>query len=390
MSAFYNGNFWTGHPQNNYIESDDNPWGDGWKTYKHYNTPDVTPGPVNNAAILVGVADMGFRLTYRTNYQFFNKKDVFVGGNTLYKSYRADEGYIIPQIAWSMTKDLTKFGIKPYVTADLDFHRDSLKFDAYFSKSESSGEMIATSQNYFQPKITFGLGGVTFYNKDGFRGVIDLDNEFNFTVYNNDYTYTDNTGKPKTAKIKGLNNNDTLTTNSNVWDVVTPSVAGSWSSGNVGLRAKLNLPMTITGTEVTEMYDKQDGKGTLGKSGNRETSTFAFQPDLRLALSWRVFPKFALYAGGQIRTTPLSLSTITTKSYDGQDKEVEHSTTKTKNNNFSGTFTNNLRLGTTFNISDNVWVEAQTGLWNSDGKASVFGTTNGLFEFSSILVGLKF
>jgi hypothetical protein len=397
LSAFYNGNFWAGKPANNYTESEANLWGDGYKTYRDYGTPSVATGPVNNAAILLGVGDMGFRLTYRTNYQSFSKKDIFaeapVGGKQYFKSYKAENGYIIPQIAWSMTKDLTAIGLKPYVTVDLAFQRDSLKGEVYITKTETSGEYIFSSGNYFEPKISFGLGGITVLNKDGFKGSIDLDNDLYLRVYNNEYTYYDNTGKPKSAKIKGLNDDTNgLTTNSYFQDVITPSVAGSWSSGNVALRFKLNLPMTIIGTEVTDM-DIKDDKGTLQKNGdNTKTSTFAFQPDLRLALSWKVFPKLALYVGGRLQTTPLSSSTVTEKTYTA-DKEDEHSTTKEKNNGFgtAAGVTHNLRLGTTFNISDNVWVEAQTGLWNSEGKASVFSTTSwGLFEFSSILVGLKF
>ena len=400
LSAFYNGNFWAGRPANNYTETEKDLWGDGYKTYRDYGTPTVTPTgtrPINNAAILLGVGDMGFRLTYQTNYLTFKKSDIFaeapVGGPQYFKSYKAENGYISPQIAWSMTKDLTAIGIKPYVTVDLTFQRDSLEGEVYlFSKTETSGEVILSSKNYFEPKISFGLGGVTVFNKDGFKGSVDLDNDLYLRVYNNEYTYLDSNYKPKSSKIKGLNDEDALTTNSYARDVVTPSASGSWSSGNVALRFKLNLPMTITGTEVTEM-DIKDDKGTLQKDGdNTKTSTFTFQPDLRLALSWKVFPKLALYVGGRLRTTPLTGETVTVKTYT-DDKEDEHSTIKKKNNSASGTFTHNLRLGTTFNISDNVWVEAQTGLWDSEGKASVFGTGStswGLFEFSSILIGLKF
>jgi hypothetical protein len=109
IGAFYGGNFWTGSPTNNFTERKitGNTFPDN--TYNIYNTPNVEPGPVNNAAILIGIADMGFRLTYRTNHQLFNKSDFVIGNETsgyqLYRNYQAESGYIAPQIAWGRAKD---------------------------------------------------------------------------------------------------------------------------------------------------------------------------------------------------------------------------------------------------------------------------------------------
>ena len=433
LGAFYNGNFWAGKPANNYTEQTLLGFrGFPVATYDVYtdrtyydNRPDVfgrpsvdvSTGPVNNAALLIGVANMGFRFTYRTNYQSFKKSDFVIATvatvagqdpgdpdeeNTTYtfvRSAQAEQGYIAPQVAWSMAKDLTSFGIRPYVTFDLDFHRDSRRYETegYVNGVPVGlGEQIDNSRNYAEPKVAAGLGGVAFVNKDGFKGVVDIDYELIWRTFNNEYSYQ-TAGLWQTAEIKGLNYNGRLTTNSYSRNVITPSVAGAWTSGNVGLRFKLNLPMTITGEEVANIGYRRIGTidipSALVKQGaSTETSTFAFQPDLRLALSWRVVPKLALYLGGRLQTTAISLSTIEGRTY-AQDVEAPFSLTTRKNNNFGGTFTHNLRLGTTLNISDNVWLEAQTGLWNSEGRASVFGTgtgSNGLFEFSSILVGLKF
>jgi hypothetical protein len=402
LGAFYNGNFWTGDPSaNDYTERElDNFWTAGeWKTYKVFAEPSVTPGPVNNFAVLLGVADMGFRLTYRTNYQSFNKSDVVInlaGNPTLMKSYKAEEGYVIPQVAWAMAKDLsTSIGVRPYVTFDLDFRRNNTKYESFTSATDTSGEIVENSSNYVQPTIVAGLGGVTFINKDGFKGSADIEYTLSWRAYSNEYNYTDANGKLAIAKIKGVNagGQNGLTTNSYTQNIITPSVSGAWNSGNVGLRFRLNLPVTITGTEEADMAIKNGNtSGELVKNGAWEKSTaFAFQPDLRLAMSWRVVPKLALYFGGQLRTTAISLTTTDRNTYSQDEEAAPHTATKTKANNFGGTFTNNLRLGTTFNITDNVWLEAQTGVWNSDGRASVFGTgTNGLFEFSSLLVGLKF
>ena len=92
---------------------------------------------------------MGFRLTYRTNYQSFNESNI-VSNNQLYKSYQAENGYITPQLAWAMAKNLTKNGIRPYVTLDLAFNRDYVKtVTAGPDNLGVTGAYIGRSSNLF-------------------------------------------------------------------------------------------------------------------------------------------------------------------------------------------------------------------------------------------------
>jgi hypothetical protein len=76
-------------------------------------------------------------------------------------------GNLIPQIKWGMAKDILEQGTRPYITATLNFHLESLKADQYTVPDKTSGLKILYSQNYFQPAFAAGLGGFAFYNKDG-------------------------------------------------------------------------------------------------------------------------------------------------------------------------------------------------------------------------------
>ena len=83
IGALYTGNLWDKVPNNDYIEevpATTPLGGDTGKTYDVYPSINVAADPGNNFAVLIGVADMGFRLTYRTNYLAFNEKDIVTGG----------------------------------------------------------------------------------------------------------------------------------------------------------------------------------------------------------------------------------------------------------------------------------------------------------------------
>jgi len=399
IGAFYNGNFWANAPVNNYIEQELNPGPNGGSAGKNYNVyNNISVGgasnPVNNAAVLIGLANMGFRLTYRTNYQFFNKDNI-VTGNQLYKNYQAERGYIAPQIAWAMAKDLTKSGIRPYATLDLVFDRDYQKTETKGPDSNNNtGEYIGRSLNHFDPSLALGLGGYTLLNKDGFKLSTDLDYVLTLKTYENEYSYVDN-GKYKTGKIKG-----TYSPGSNpyvedffVSNLVTPSLSGSWSKEKIGLKFKLNLPLTFSSREQSSMALDASNK-LVNNGSNITTSTFVFRPDVRLSMQYKIIPdKLTLNTGARIQATALTSETLDIKNYNMGTKT---STQKQHNdatiNIGSGTqFVSRFHIGAAFNFTENVWTEAATGVSNAygDGAIDVF-KDGGLFAFGSILVGLKF
>jgi hypothetical protein len=406
IGAFYSGNFWTGKPVNNYIEQEPATvpaGGAAGKVYDVYGSINVgdASNPVNNAAVLIGVGDMGFRLTFRTNYQSFNESGIVTSGQ-LYNNYKMQGGYLAPQIAWAVAKDLTSNGIRPYATIDLVFERDNQMTETKGPDSSGfTGEKIVRSLNHFDPSLSLGLGGYTFYNEDGFRLSADLDYVLTLKIYNNEYSYIEN-GKYKTGKIKGTFNpgSNPYVEQFFVSNLVTPSLSGQWSKDRLALRFKLNLPLTFSSQEQNSMA-LYDGSGDLIKNGDlvyngtsNSTFTFAFRPDVRLAMQYKIIPdRLTLNAGARIQATAITLDTIDQENYSAGEKT---SSRKIHNKSFintgSGTqFVSRFSIGPTFNFTENAWVEATTGVSGAFGEKAIdVFAPGGLFSFGSILVALKF
>jgi len=398
IGAFYSGNFWAGAPSNNYIEEEPavTPAGGvAGKVYDVYGNISVATNPVNNAAVLIGVADMGFRLTYRTNYQSFKKSGI-VTEDQLYDNYQTENGYIAPQIAWAMAKDLTKDGIRPYVSVDLLFNRDYQKTEIAGSDSAGiTGENIGRSLNHIDPSFSAGLGGYTFLNKDGFRLSADLDYVLTLNIYDNEYSYIED-GKYKTGKIKGTYSpgNNPYIEKSLLSSLVTPSLSGQWSRDRLALRFKLNLPLTFESRKETLM-DLNSANKLINQGTSNSTFTFIFRPDVRLALQYKIIPdKLTLNAGARIQATAITLDTIDQDYYTLGEKT---SSRKIHNSSFINTgtstqFVSRFSIGPAFNFTDNAWIEATTGVTNvygNTGTVEVFAP-GGLFSFGSILAGFKF
>jgi len=405
IGAFYSGNFWANAPSNNYTEEEF-----AGKTRDIYNNISVggASNPVNNAALLIGAANMGFRLTYRTNYQWFKESDI-VTGNQLYKNYRVERGYIAPQIAWGMAKDLTKNGIRPYLTVDMVIDRDYQNTETDGPDGAATtidpdtgnivvigntGANIGRSLNHIDPSIALGLGGFTLLNKDGFRLSADLDYVLTFNIYNNEYSYVEN-GAYKTGVIKGTYSpgSNPYVEQSFVSNMVTPSLSGQWSKDRLALRFKLNLPLTFENKEQNSMT--LDSSNNLIYNGaSYSTFTFIFRPDIRLALQYKIVPdRLTLNAGGRIQATAVTLDTIDQTNYVNGNKT---STRTIHNESYinigSGTlFVSRFSIGPTFFFTENVWLEAGTGVSGAFGNGAIdVFASGGLFSFGSILVALKF
>jgi len=400
IGAFYSGNLWANAPVNNYIEQEPavTPRGGIYgKVYDVYNSISVsgTTNPVNNIALIVGYYDMGLRITYRTNHQLFDENSIVTLDKNdeyqLYKNYYDESGYMAPQIAWAMAKDLTKYGIRPYATIDLVFYYDYQSMKTNGPDADGvSGSKIGRSLNHFDPSFAAGLGGFTFYNEDGFKASADFDYVLTFNFYSNEYSYVEN-GVYKTGKIKG-----TYSPGSNPYvqeyfisNLLTPSVSGSWSEDRLSLKFKLNLPLMFSSREQDSMGMDSSGKLIYNGASN-VTSTFTFRPDLRLALQYKIIPgKLILNAGARIQTTAIIRETVSQEYYVNHERKAGQ---KMHNNSFGGSFVSRFSLGTTFNLTDNLWIEATTGVTNAYGNEGVIDVfaPGGLFSFGSIMVALKF
>jgi len=392
ISAFYNGNFWAGAPANNYTQQSFTPGTQpagaaANTTYNVYGAISVTPVNVNNFAVLLGFADMGLRLTYRTNYQLFSQNNIVTGAQ-LYKSYHAEEGYISPQIAWSLSKDLVSGkGVRPWATVDIDFNRNYLKTE---TEGGITGTRVQRSQNESRVTVNAGLGSFHFYNKDGFRGSLDVEYLIGFRGYDNEFSYAAG-GQYNTVKFNGTYNGVALVGNSYFTNTLTPSIAGSWSKDRLALRFKLNLPLTLT---VTEENALNFVAGSIVKNGNSDkTTSFILTPDLRLALQYKIIPdRLNLNAGARIQATALTLSEVERENYTNGNR---NSSVKNQNNSFGSStgLASRFSIGATFLFTENAWVEASTGVSNANGSTAiqVFGTAaSGLFTFGSILACVKF
>jgi hypothetical protein len=395
VGAFYSGNFWTSAPVNNYIEQEPattpNGGVDG-RPYDVYDSISVSgvSNPVNNFALLIGYYDMGLRITYRTNHQLFKESDI-VTENQLYKNYHDESGYIAPQIAWAMAKDLIKNGIRPYVTIDLVFYRDYQETETAGADANGlSGVKTGRSLNHFDPAFAVGLGGYTFYNKDGFKASADLDYALTFNLYDNEYSYVEN-GKYKTGKITG-----TYSPGSNPYvqeyfisNLITPSISGSWSEDRLALKLKLNLPLMFSSREQDSM-DVNDSGNLVYHGDSNLITTFTFRPDLRLALQYKIIPnKLTLNTGARIQTTAITRETINQEHYTNHERDYGR---RIHNNSFGGSFISRFSIGPAFYLTENSWIEATTGVTNAYGNEGVIDVfaPGGLFSFGSILAALKF
>jgi hypothetical protein len=242
---------------------------------------------------------------------------------------------------------------------------------------------------------------------NGFKSSADLDYALRFTAYSNDYSYVEDTSagvnsedyKYGIKNIKGTwgpisanTGTPILRERSNVYNSVVPSVSGSWSSGNLGLKAKFRVNLDFDNTKTADMEVKRDaaGKtnGSLQKQGNDEKrNVFTFTPRLDLGLQYGVIPgRLTLNVGGRL-ARGISSTTTTVKVYDDEGKEDPALASKTNSAGF-GAMTWRLYAGVMFDFTGNIWLEAATGVQNG---VNVFSTgADGLLNFTTIAVGLKF
>ena len=109
-------------------------------------------------------------------------------------------------------------------------------------------------------------------------------------------------------------------------------------------------------------------------------------PELLLAAQWKIVPKLALNLGGRINIGTLSFATTEGKQYNAGN-EVTDSSAKATNNSFTGAGAQ-LTAGVSFNITDNLGLEASSGIGGTN-SVNTFGE-NGIFYFTNILASLRF
>jgi len=397
IAAFYNGNFWANAPVNNPIERQFGPdnapaGGQPGVTYRVFGSINVAPDPINNVALLVGFADMGFRLTYRTNYQSFRDSNIVVG-NQLYRNFSAGHGYLAPQIAWGMARDLTSNGIRPYATLDVLFNRHFSRMEtAGLNAGGNTGEWVERSSNFFAPQLALGLGGFTFFSNDaGFSSAVDFDYELTLRIYNNEFSYLDG-NTYRIGQIRGTNNPGTfpLVERSYMSNTFIPAISGSWRQDRIALGFRLNLPLMLS-TESSAIMGLSPSNALINAGTSDSRTTFAFQPDLRLGLQYVLVPgRFTLNTGARIQATAISLARVSREVYNAYGNRI-HSE-RIHLDSYGGTFASNFHIGLNLNFLENIWVEATTGVSGAfgDNQAIDVFAPGGLFSFGRVMVGLRF
>ena len=392
VGLYYGGNMFWGYLDNSYAEYEHTFTSGSKKTFNSYTTWEnpANSENENRFAVLIGVADMGFRISYASNHASFGGDDIIVGANA-YKNYDRTNGWIVPQLQWGMTKPIMEKGIQPTVTFDLGFYRNFYRYTLYNADGTAADERVSNSRNFVQPKIALGLGGFEFYNGENFSISADLDYTLLFEIFRNDFSYLDGT-KWKINTVKGINATGSLSEDSFVSHEITPSLSASYDSDRLNLSARFALNFDLISSKSSEMEEYDSGK--LRKDGYDESFfRFVFQPELALGMQYKAIPgKLIINAGGKISAGGIMKYS---NNYDYYNSGTKTSTTTTKIKSTSYMTVageTGLYLGLAFNFNEHFGLEAVTGLIN-DNDFSVFGDgsfVDSVTTFGRILAKIKF
>jgi hypothetical protein len=395
LGLFYGGTLLSGHHTVT-VTDVEGPFGASGATtkYKSYSQAPFTNSPNYRLGVLLGIGDMGIRLSLGSTHQTFNKKEVVVA-STQYQVYKINQGWLAPQVAFGLTKNIIEKGIRPTVTLDVPI---------YTVNQETLGTATGANtyihkNSYSNPSLAVNLGGLTLKEGENAELSLDLDYTLNFTIYNTTRTVNATSGTGVT-QVKGKGYYGTTfggtTTTGNYIEPTylsnnfVPSIGASWSNERVGISSRLYLDLDFIHSQ-TKRYTQYDTTVTLADNHTEKNSIFEFTPTIDIGIQfWAVPNKLAFNIGGAL---DLSSATITTTTWD-----PEPSNNKKRTSITNGTTDSNFALGATFNFTENVGLQAMTGVgeYNADGRltaskeASVFDTASGIFCFSSVLLSVKF
>lgn len=398
----------------------DSPDGDerAWKVFNGF--PELSYGRNmihNEAALLFGIADMGFKLYYASNYQKNSQSDFVSTSNQgrFYKSYNEEMGHINPGIVWGMVRELIPDrGIKPEVGLDLNFFRWSIKQENYDSNTgEPGGEYVRSSQNRFIPGISISTGDFTMYRLNNFS----LNAGLNYGIkmyffFDNEYSYPDASGKYQTKKLKGgmsLSNGeadisaDTFTEDeSQIHNALTPNISVHWSGERIGLSGSFNVAMDFDhSTHIGKALKQGANDGSLVKGGEEMVrDIYKIVPGFDFAMQYAIVPqKLFLNVGCAVMILSVETTNTDRKVYanDVENKSLAEKRVYIESN-FAST---DLYLGVTFNPTANVGIQAALGV-DSGNSVNIFKpgvslpfpdkvqATGGFINFANILMTLKF
>jgi hypothetical protein len=382
-----------------------------WKVFSENPVLNYAQNAINNeAALLFGIADMGFKVYFATNYQENSQSDFFSTNNAteLYKNYDEQIGHINPGLVWGMAREIIPGrGLKPEVKLDLNFFRWNIKLEKYEADGTTRGMYVSRSENRFIPGFNLSTGDFTLARVNDLSMNIGLDYGIKLYLYDNEYSYPDANGKYQIKRLQGgrvgflsLASSADFYDINQVYNSLTPKIGARWSGERLGLFAGLNLAMSIDDTTQTRKNLKQGSTdGSLVKDGeDKKTTKFSFNPEFNLAMQWAIVPeRLFLNTGCKIRILEVSSETGDKKVYaDGVEVETDRDKVISNVFNYSST---RLYLGVTFNITSNLDLQAALGVDNN--SVNVFRSdiaiaqgddraSGGLFSLANILLTLHY
>jgi hypothetical protein len=335
---------------------------------------------------------MGFLLSIHTDGYNYKEEDVAFnssgfGGTNYYKEASLAMFNVQPAIKWAMAKPLTaNNGIKPSVLLALKFRGDHNKHLDYNSDGSTSGDAdVDYSRDSTDIAVDLGLGGVTLKTIGRFTLAADIGYALVINTYNNEYNYTD--GELKIEKIKGINDDGTLKELKGSNHTIKPQVNVTFNATDkLAIKSRVDLVVGFGSTTSTEM--ELEGSGpTLVKDGDdSKMNTFLFQPKIVLAFQYKIVPsKLTLSVGGTLQPTTINTKKIATEEYDSGEKVPNSGTVTAFSINY-GTVGTSLTAGLTFNLSENLAIDASTGIKSTNS----FNLINNLLSFSSISMLFSF
>jgi len=378
-----------------------------WKVYSNFPYYDRGKSDVysNGANILLGIADMGFKLYFESNYQSNKQSDFAVrqsdGTFRVYKAFEEEYGSINPGIVWGMARDLIPdVGIKPQVGIDLYFFRDNRKQEDYDQETGTTQGMYVNtnmyaSRNRFVPGLNLGLGGITLTQSDSFRFFADLDYGIKISFYDNEYSYLVD-GKYKTERIQGgiAKSGGSFAEVNEYSHSIAPALKTRWAGDSLSLAADLGVLIGLNSNNEIPLSLKEDnGNVSFIKNGIEKTETLlSLTPGLNVAMRWAVVPdKFFLSAGGEIRFFLVKILTTDYQTYLDDVLDTDSKKREFRNEFLSAETA--LRLGFAFCLSENLEIQATLGV-DSNNRINVFNTDifnrRGFLGFANILATMKF
>ena len=460
LGVYYGGNLFTGYYKPHYTEmsaeggvpfasldpANTSVWTDtagSFKKFKVFNE-DIeldSHSNDNRVAVLIGIANMGFKVSYASTHTSYKEDDVAINTfgaaadwdldpntpntseikSTMFlKSLETAHGWIAPEFHWGFVKALTDNGLKPNVKVVLGWARNYAKGEEYTGSATvaSRGEQIFWSQNFFQPSFNLDTENYNFWKSaSGFSVGERFDYTLTLRSYNNDYSYLDRTintaAKYETDSIKGFvgmdaNGNTTYNEYSYNSHLLRLRTNAAFDEGPLSLRARLYTPITLTNQSITEFSEGTyvapgttstsfQKSGKLAKDAETSMFTFEFAPYVELAARYKAFNnKLTISMGGKFSMGGIKWTTTETDYYatpagaiDPDSRSKVANTSETEYKNEWGNWASELRAGFMFYLTDKFAVDLATGIYN--GKVSVFeGGSGGLFNFGQVMAHLYF